>query len=204
MMNVQLPRILPFKLIWKNDIAGEVESRRIILRKGRMESNLHIVLKVLAYCYYWDRNLIIEPRFRLNRYRPDLIAWRESEIPTKEELIPDLWIECKHVKFKKLIKLGRALPLSNVVWIHTMHSLCRTIDNIKSKRVKNQLPSNVQVIGIETSNLNWKSLEESVNTHHLQWKVTRNPRNSIEITIRGKSIKQVLLQFNHLPVTVNT
>lgn len=203
-MNYSLPRTLSFKLIWKNYVTEEVESRRIILRKGRMESKLHIVLKVLAYCYFWERNLTIEPRFRLKRYKPDLISWRKPEIPTKEELIPDLWIECKHVKLKKLIKLSRVLPLSTIVWIHTMQSLTRTIEKIQSKGDKNQLASNIQLIGIETENKNWKSLEESVNTQLLQWEINELANNSMVINVRGRNTNQILLRFDFLRTTTIT
>lgn len=203
-MNYSLPRTLSFKLIWKNILTEKVESRRIILRKGRTESKLHIVLKVLAYCYFWERNLTIEPRFRLKRYKPDLISWRKPEIPTKEELIPDLWIECKHVKLKKLIKLCRALPLSNIVWIHTKQSLTRTIERIQSKGDKYQLASNIQLIGIETKNKNWKSLEESVNTHHLQWEINELANNLMVINVRGRNTNQILLRFDFLRTTIIT
>ena len=203
-MRNPLPRTLSFKLIGKNNSTGEMESRRIILRKARTESKLHIVLKVLAYCYFWDRNLIIEPRFRLNRYKPDLIVWRESEIPIKEELIPDLWIECKAVKLKKLIKLSRALPYSKVVWIHLLQPLSRIIKNFKSRKTKNQLTSNVQLIGIETSRRNWIFLEESIETNHLQWVVTQQAIDSMEIFIRSRRSDPIPLQFHVLSTAIKT
>ena len=55
-----IARKLSIRIFWKNIVTEEVESRRLILRKGRMESNLHIILKILAYCYFWDKNLAIE------------------------------------------------------------------------------------------------------------------------------------------------
>ncbi|MHA2327677.1 MAG: hypothetical protein ACXACR_04085 [Candidatus Hodarchaeales archaeon] len=182
-------------------MTGEVESRRIILRKGRMESKLHIILKVLAYCYFWERKLVVEPRYRVNRYRPDLIAWGKSEIPTKEERTPNLWIECKHVKIKKLIKLSRALPFSDVVWIHLVRPLTRTIEAIQSRH---RLASNVHLIGIETSNRNWESLEESINIKQPHWRIIKHTNYLMVINIRESNVDPIHLEFHILPATIET
>ncbi len=203
-MSYPLSRILPFKLIWESYESAEVFYRRIVLRKGRMESKFHIILKILAYCYFWDRNLIVEPRFRFNRYKPDLISWKKSEIPTKDELIPDLWIECKAVKIKKLIKLSQALPLSTVVWIHFLQPLSRTIKIIQSKKKKYKLASNIQLIGVETSNKNQISLGESIDADYLQWKITQQARGSIEIYIRGWRSDPISIHFHVLSTTIKT
>lgn len=203
-MSNPLSRILPFKLIWKSCESEKVVYRRIILRKGRMESKFHIILKILAYCYFWDRNLIVEPRFRFNRYKPDLISWKESEIPTKEELIPDLWIECKAVKLKKLIRLSKALPLSTIIWIHFLKPLSRTVKNFQSKKKKYNLASNLKLIGIETSNNNQVFLGGSIDAKYLQWEVTQQARNSIDIYIRGWRSDPISIQFHELPTTIKT
>ncbi len=190
-----LPRKITFQVIWRNKISGEVDSRRLILRKGRVESKLHIVLKVLAYLYFWEKDLLIEPSFRLYKYRPDLMSWRESEIPTKEEKIPDLWIECKQVKLKKLLKLSRTLPLSEIVWIHTFQSLNRTINNVRSQ-IKYKLASNVHLIGIDASPVTWNSLEESISTKSLRWEINLHEKNSMKIFTSSKSINEVSLRFH--------
>lgn len=203
-MNNPLSRKLSFKLFWESSVTGKLESRQIILRKGRMESNLHIVLKVLAYCYFWDRKLLIEPHFRLNRFKPDLISWRQPEIPTKEELIPDLWIECKHVKLKKLKKLSRALPLSQIIWIHSKQPLTRTNKNIQSKKVRHSFTSNIQLIGIRTSKSNWKFLEESIDTKKPQWGINRHSNTLMVINVRGSNIDPVSLEFHIFPATMKT
>ncbi|MHA2203659.1 MAG: hypothetical protein ACW991_08210 [Candidatus Hodarchaeales archaeon] len=201
-MNNPVSRKIPFRIIWENFVSGKVESRRIILRKGRMESKLHIILKVLAYCYFWDKNLIIEPHFRLNRFKPDLISWRKPEIPTKEKLIPELWIECKQVKLKKLKKLSRALPLSQIIWIHSKQSLTRIIRNIQSRKRRYSLVSNVQVIGIETSKSNWEALEESINIKKPQWGINRHSNTLMKINVRASD--PIPLEFHVLPTTNKT
>ncbi len=203
-MTNPLSRKLTFRIIWENTVEGEVESRQLIVRKGRMESNRHIVLKGLTYCYFWEKNLIIEPHFRVNRFKPDLIAWRQPEIPTKDKLIPDLWIECKHVKLKKLKKLSRALPLSQIIWIHSKQSLTRTIKNIKSKNERDFLASNIQLIGIETSKTNWESLEESIDIKKPLWGINRHSNTSMMINVRASNIDPISLEFHVLPTTNKT
>ncbi len=195
--NDLLSRNLSFQVVRRNKVSGEVDSRRLILRKGRVESKLHIILKVLTYLYFWEKDLFIEPNFRLYKYRPDLVSWRESEIPTKEEKIPDLWIECKHVKYKKLLKLSRALPHSKIIWMHTLRSLKRTISNTKTK-TKLQRASNVQLIGIDTLMETWKSLEESISTKQNQWMVTLHERNLMTVSVEDQSINGFSVRFHLL------
>ncbi|MFX0053215.1 MAG: hypothetical protein ACFE8U_18215 [Candidatus Hermodarchaeota archaeon] len=185
-------------------MTDEVESRRIVLRKGRMESNLHIILKVLAYCFFWERNLIIEPHFRLNRFKPDLISWRPPEIPTQEKQIPDLWIECKHVKLKKLKKLSRALPLSQIVWINSAQSLTRTIKSIQSNKISPILASNIQLLGVETSKQNWESLQESIIRKKAQWGINKHSNNSMKINVRASDLDPIPLIFHAFPATIKT
>ncbi|MFX1282926.1 MAG: hypothetical protein ACFFB5_04690 [Promethearchaeota archaeon] len=201
-MRNPLSRKLSFKLIWESYKSKEVESRRLILQKGRMESRLHIILKVLAFCYFWDRNLIIEPRFPFNRYKPDLISWQKSEIPTKEELIPDLWIECKAVNLKKLIRLSHAFPQSSIVWMHSLQPLSRTVRNIESKNAKYRLALNLHFIGIETAHKNWILLEESMENRHIQWVATQPIRNSIMIEIKNMNGYPIPFQFHDLLTTI--
>ncbi|MFX0207029.1 MAG: hypothetical protein ACFFDT_13660, partial [Candidatus Hodarchaeota archaeon] len=186
-MTYLIARKLSIRISWKNIVTEEVESRRIILKKGRMESKLHIILKILAYCYFWDKNLVIEPLTRVNRFRPDLIAWTKSEIPTEEKPIPDLWIECKQVKLKKLEKLSRLLPFTQIIWINSKQSLNRTLNNLHSRR-KKIFPSNVQMIGIMTSKDNWESLIESINPKKPQWRVNRHSKELLVINVTRTEI----------------
>ena len=202
-MSYLISRKLPIKIFWESYETEEGESRRIILQKGRMESKQHIILKILAYCYFWDKDLVIEPHFRLSRFKPDLIAWRKSEIPTQENLIPDLWIECKHVKLKKLRKLSRILPFSQIVWIHSKQSLSRTLKIIQSKKKNRNLNSNVQMIGIEASEADWESLMDSINAKKLHWGVRRQSNDRMEINTR-ESDNSISLVFQTLSATTKT
>jgi len=204
-MSYLISRKIPIKIFWESNETEELESRRLILQKGRMESIQHIILKILAYCYFWERNLVIEPHFRLNRFKPDLIAWRKPEIPAQEKLVPDLWIECKHVKLKKLRKLSRILPFSQIVWIHSKQSLARTLKNIQSMKKSMHLSSNVHLIGIETSEANWESLKDSIHVKKLQWGVCRHSKDRMEISVREeRSDIPISLVFHTLPATIKT
>lgn len=195
--NDLLPRKLNFHIFWRNQISGEVDSRRLILRKGRVESKLHIILKVLAYLYFWEKDLLIEPSFRFSKFRPDLLSWRESEIPAKEEKIPDIWIECKKVKYKKLLKLSKSLPNSKIVWINTLQSLKQVTSKTKT-RSKIKKASNIQLIGIDTLMEAWKSLEASISTKQNKWMVTLPERNLMTVTIENQV--EITLQFHFLLV----
>ncbi|MFX1506877.1 MAG: hypothetical protein ACFFDC_12305 [Promethearchaeota archaeon] len=197
-MTYLIARKLSIRIFWRSFVTAEEESRRIILRKGRMESKLHIILKILAYCYFWDRNLVIEPFTRVNRFRPDLIAWTKSEIPTEEKPIPDLWIECKQVKLKKLERLSRILPFTQIIWINSKQSLTRTLKNLHSRRRKKDFPSNVQLIGISTSKDSWESLIESINEKKPQWRINRHSKELLVIDVTGTEINPIPLDFQIL------
>ena len=202
-MNYLIARKLSFRIFWKSIVTTEEESRRIILRKGRMESRFHIILKILAYCYFWDRNLVVEPLIRTNRYKPDLIAWTKSEIPTEEKPIPDLWIECKHVKLKKLQNLSRILPFTQIIWIHSKQALTRTLKNSHSRR-GNFFPSNVQLIGITTSKDNWDSLIHCINEKMPRWRVNLHSKDLMMINVTETKIDPIPLEFHIIPARIKT
>lgn len=194
-MKDPLPQKLSFNLIWKDQAAGEEEIRKVILRKGRLESTLHIALKVLAYLYFWKKNLIIEPHYRWHRYRPDLISWRKAEIPNIEKMIPDIWVECKYVKLKKLFKLSRGLPSTNVYWIHTLQRLQKIVTSAQFEK-KWQLAPNIQLIGIESSQNTWQNLEEGIKTYQLQWRITQVEERLISVRIGNQTNNYHMVRYN--------
>lgn len=175
---------------------GKKESRRLILRKNQFETTLHIILKVLAYIYFWEKELIIEPSFRLRRYRPDLIAWKKEEIPSEDLLIPALWVECKKVKIEKLIKLARALPSSSIIWIHVLNHLTKVNSSFQDKQ-KYKIPFNVKLIGINASTYTWDCLSDSISSKNPHWEIIRYDTNSLKIFIQDLNISplDLIVQF---------
>ncbi|MFX0182387.1 MAG: hypothetical protein ACFE95_04815 [Candidatus Hodarchaeota archaeon] len=182
-----LPRTYSLKIFYKDNSGGIKESRRLILRKNQFETTLHIILKVLAYLYFWDNELIIEPNFRLRKYRPDLIAWKKEEIPSKDLLIPALWVECKKVKIKKLIKIARVLPSSSIIWIHVLNHLTKVNMSLQDKQ-KYKLPFNVKLIGINASTYTWECFFDSISSKHPYWRIIRQDTNSLKIFIRDLNL----------------
>ncbi|MFX1253511.1 MAG: hypothetical protein ACFFCZ_18015 [Promethearchaeota archaeon] len=166
-----------------------VETHQLILRKGQSESSLHVLLKLLAYIYFWDieNELIIEPR-KFHRYRPDLISWRQPEIPTQVELVPDLWIECKHVKINKLIKLGREFSNSKIYWFHKFKYF---------ERRKEELPQNVYLIGVEAASNVWDLLKDSLFFKGPYWRFTCDGKDPKTVQIRSNgTIGQIVFHMS--------
>ena len=163
---------------------GTIEYRHLILRKGKLESIYHILLKLLAYIYFLNRdvNLIIEPSFLYRRYKPDLIAFRVPEIPHETEPEVNIWVECKKVKSSKLKKLSRYLPSSEIYWFHTYPTLLKVI---KTKKVA--FSTNIHLIGIELNHKNRLHLENSLLKQKLVWKILQITDERLEITIQGKA-----------------
>ncbi|MHA2504213.1 MAG: hypothetical protein ACXAE3_15245 [Candidatus Kariarchaeaceae archaeon] len=126
-------------------VTYEGEQRRLVLRKGPQETHLHILLKVLAYLFFWNRDLTIEPSFRHHGYRPDLLAMRPHPDPKIVEDEIDLWVECKQVKLAKLDDLVRYCN-APIYWFHTLRHLKRAVLPRSLKKFKRL--SKVVMIGI--------------------------------------------------------
>ncbi|MFX0174415.1 MAG: hypothetical protein ACFE9L_21260 [Candidatus Hodarchaeota archaeon] len=188
-MSESLPRSFSLKIEYSDIATENYELRKLILRQKQFESTLHIILKVLSYIYFWDKELIIEPNFRYRNYRPDLIVWRKGEI-SSEDLVPDLWIECKRVKLSKIFKLARGLTRTMIVWIHKLHSLEKVLKSVQRKQ-KYKPPVNVQLIGINASAHTWNYLSESFSLKLPHWRIICFDKKSLKIFIRD-------LEYTHL------
>jgi hypothetical protein len=195
-LSESLPRSFSLKIEYSDLATENFELRKLILRKKQFESTLHIILKVLSYIYFWDKELIIEPNFRYHNFRPDLIVWRKGEI-SSEEFVPDLWIECKKVKLSKILKLARGLSRTSIVWFHKIYSLEKVLNSVQRKQ-KYKLPVNVQLIGINASTQTWNYLSESFNLKHPYWRVICLDKKSLKIFIRDFDIFPLDLDFQFI------
>jgi hypothetical protein len=150
------------------------EERRLYLRKGKNETFLHILFKLLAYCYFWDKekDLIIEPNFRFRKYKPDLISFKPSEIPNRLEKEVKIWVECKKVALKKLKGLVNSLPHSEIYWFHKETYFQKVL---KSSKVKNKLRglTNLNLIGIKSQKYPIDSLALELGGKNPGWMLKR-------------------------------
>ncbi|MFX1513580.1 MAG: hypothetical protein ACFFCQ_13430 [Promethearchaeota archaeon] len=194
-MDKQIPRNIKIS-IERDSGNNQFETRQLILRKGKSETALHIILELLAYLYFWNFELLIEPQFRYRKYRPDLISFKEPEIPLETEREVNLWIECKKVKLRKLIKLGRTLPYSNIFWFQKFEILNRNLNNVFSKR-KYPLPTNIHLIGIKLNNETWNILQSSLFIKHPSWKFIRQEKEIILFSCENLKIPLKPLKFHH-------
>ncbi len=194
-MNEQISRKITVTLEREYE-SREIEVRQLILRKGRSETSLHVVLKLLAYLYFWNSSLIIEPKFRFRKYKPDLISFRTPEIPVETNFDINQWVECKHVKIEKLIKLGRILPHSDIFWFHKFDILRHNLNNILSKRKWN-LTSNIHLIGVKIKRGIWDMLQSSLFVNPPNWKFIRFEKEVISIYLDENKDSEFLLRFHH-------
>lgn len=82
---------------------------KIILVKGDSETRGHVVLKLLAYMFYYQLGLKIEAAVDMH-YKPDLVVM-------SSEGRPQLWIDCGHVAIKKMESLLRKLKQTQMVLV---------------------------------------------------------------------------------------
>jgi hypothetical protein len=150
------------------------EEQRLFFRKGKSETFFHLLLKLIAYCYFWDKNkrLIIEPNFKFRKYKPDLISFSPSEIPRRMTQEIDLWIECKKLSIKKLIKLSHNLPHSKIYWFHTQKAFQKILSNIKIK-LKLKALKNLKLIGVTSKYNPFKSLAIELGKKNQAWQLQR-------------------------------
>jgi hypothetical protein len=138
------------------------KQQRLYLRKGRSETLLHILIKILAYCFFWDEKetLIIEPNYKLRSFKPDLVSFSSSEYPSRLEKYVSKWIECKKVTVKKLVKLSKILRRSKIYWFHTysaFHGILK--GNTMRKKINALINLKLVAIKIEKNALNQITLD---------------------------------------------
>ncbi|MFW9996818.1 MAG: hypothetical protein ACFFD4_32550 [Candidatus Odinarchaeota archaeon] len=173
------------------------ESRQLILRKNRSETLLHIVLKILAYIYFWDHkeDLVVEPGYRFRRFKPDLISFRESEIPgISEPRAVDTWIECKNVKIDKLLKLSRYLPNCGIYWFNTVNFFQQFLDTFRKKKLK--IKSNVHLIGVKIEPKFLEQLYSSLYSRKVSWKFIKS-NNKLILYDMEKVDEAISVQFDN-------
>ncbi|PWI48685.1 hypothetical protein CEE45_05595 [Candidatus Heimdallarchaeota archaeon B3_Heim] len=179
---------IPLKINLKIEYSldnGCVNRQTVILIKKKTESTLHITLKLLAYLYFYkmNRKLIIEPKFRYRRFKPDLVAFRNPEIPHEMKPEIDIWIECKKVKLSKLMKLARSLPSTKIYWFHLNHYIKR---KLKTKAFSDS--TNVKLIGVTLNRMNQTFVERSLLSQHPIWRVQQTKNSQLQISILNSKI----------------
>lgn len=91
------------------DIVSPKVRRKLILVKNDSEGREHVVLKLLAYCLFYDERLRVEPDLGMH-YRPDLAVQGEHDVP-------EVWIDCGQIGLEKAEKLSRKLRSTRLVFI---------------------------------------------------------------------------------------
>ncbi len=91
-------------------ITVRTAGRNVVLRKGREESEQHVLLKALIFSLYADRypGLAVEVSIG-HRYKPDLVA-------LDDEGRPLFWAECGQIGRDKIARLLRQLPNTHLVF----------------------------------------------------------------------------------------
>jgi hypothetical protein len=113
-------------------------------------------------------------------------------------LIPRIWVECKNVKLKKLVKLGRWLENGNIYWINTYDSLSRSIKSIQ-KRKKVKIPNNIFPIGIRISEKELSYFIDSLSKKPIHWNVIQEEKTSFFVSVRNNEFESLNLKFFSVP-----
>ncbi len=189
-MSVPLNIKLKIKFSLEN---GYSNRQSVIVQKGKSESLTHIILKLFAFLYFYKSNqeLIIEPRFRYRRFKPDLIAFKNPEIPQEMNSDIDIWIECKKVKISKLKKLARYLPTSKIYWFHLNHNITRKMKPILDSK-------NVELVEVRMRRKDQTRLENSLLNHSPIWNVKQYEPSQVIISTLNNEINVEFQVINSL------
>ncbi|MBD3215060.1 MAG: hypothetical protein GF311_20805 [Candidatus Lokiarchaeota archaeon] len=157
------------------------EERHLYLRKGHSETFQHILIKTLAYIYFWEdsREIKIEPNYRFKGYKPDLLKLIPSDIPRRLKKEVGLWVECKDVNIKKLQKLARSLPNSRIYWFN-LTSYFRILLNDKKILQKIKQYDNLHLIGIALQKSDYNFLARDLGRKNIEWGIEKN-ENTLSI-----------------------
>ncbi|MHA1995915.1 MAG: hypothetical protein ACW97Z_15365 [Candidatus Hodarchaeales archaeon] len=160
-----IPLKIKLKIIFSLN-NGYSNQQTVIVEKSKSETMLHIILKLLALLYFYktSHQLILEPKFRYRGFKPDLVAFKQPEVPQEVNPEIDIWIECKEVKISKLQTLARYLSSSRICWFHLNHIMSRKLEGFTESM-------NVELIGVELNNKNQSLLERSLLTQSPVWSI---------------------------------
>lgn len=175
---------------------GSTEEQGLFFRKGASETLLHLLIKLLSYVFFWDsgHELTIEPNFRLLKYKPDLVAFMPSDIPNKLDPDVALWVECKHVRLKKLARLAKALPNAQIYWFHLEGTLQTLLQGAKVRRLL-QPHENLKLIGIGPDKHVIESIALELGTSNPTWVLKREGRYlEIHIERSLKTMEYVMME----------
>lgn len=172
---------IPRKILVKLEFNGE--SRQLILKKFSQETYLHIILKIIAYIYFWEEDLSIEPSYRRNKYRPDLLSLGQNPNPRIIDPVVKIWIECKKVKLDKLEKLSIHLPYADIYWFHQYHHLKQVLNQKILK--KHPRLRQIRFIGIDGDSIS--RIQRDLSTGRSNWTIHRE-KGVFTIDIEGKDM----------------
>ena len=82
---------------------------KLILVKDLCELRTHVVMKLLAFMIYYDRDLKVEVSADMH-YKPDLIIQGEHGVPK-------MWIDCGQIAMLKVEKLAGKLKRSRFILV---------------------------------------------------------------------------------------
>jgi uncharacterized protein YaeQ len=171
---MNIPYQFEMSLIMKKNTLLD-EERHLYLRKGRSETFQHILIKILAYIYFWDDagKFEIEPNFRFKGYKPDLIKLIPSDIPRRLNKEVGLWVECKDVNINKLQRLARNLPNSGIYWFNLASYFRILLNNLKILQKIKQY-DNLHLIGIVLQKSDYNFLARELGRNNIEWGVEKN------------------------------
>ncbi len=182
-----IPLKIKLKIIFSLN-NGYYNQQTVIVEKSKSETMLHIILKLLALLYFYksSHQLILEPKFRYRGFKPDLVAFKNPEIPQEVNPEIDIWIECKEVKIAKLQTLARYLSSSRICWFHLNHIMSRKLEGFLES-------TNVEQIGVDMNNKNQSLLERSLLTQSPVWSIEDYEHSHLTIATLNS---QIDIQFH--------
>jgi uncharacterized protein YaeQ len=89
------------------------ERMKIYLRKGKGESNQHVMMKLLSYILFYHPELRIEMSIG-QHYKPDLVRLNEANEPVQ-------WVDCGQTSLKKLDKISQKNRLTYIDIVKKSH-----------------------------------------------------------------------------------
>jgi hypothetical protein len=185
-VKVSVPLKIKLKLKFSTE-NGSFNRQSLIVHKAKSESVTHIILKLFAFIYFYKshQELIIEPRFRFRGFKPDLVAFKNPEIPQEVKPDIDIWIECKKVKISKLKKLARYLPTATIYWFHHNHHLSPKTESILTSR-------NIELVETKMTRKDQSFLENTLLTQFPLWKVKSYEHSQVII---GTLDKEIMVEY---------
>jgi len=164
----------------KQKYTFNIGTTKQVLMRGYNESDEHIVLKLVSYLLFQDKNPKIEA-YADQHYKPDLVCKSGHDIV--------LWIDCGTTKLKKLDKVATKNHKAEIYIVKSTEKETTAFKSIADKRIKH--PERIKYICFDQDFING-IVDNLQKNNDLTYSITES---TIRLEINGTVLESKIIRL---------